>query len=69
MSEQAYPKAFPKDEPGIDLLDYMAGQALVGVLAGYDGVKPDSWLPKPDVIAEYTYKIAKAMIEERQRLG
>ena len=62
MSEWRYTEGLPR----ISLLDYFAGQALAGLLAdtenmitlSADGIK----------ISEYAYKMAKAMLAERERV-
>ena len=50
------------------LRDYFAGQALAGNLE--QGVQDNmsySWWHEPSKIAQRAYKIADAMLEERQR--
>jgi hypothetical protein len=48
--------------PGMTLRDYFAAQALVAV-AKYFNIHSDS----ADVIAEYSYRLADAMLAERRK--
>ena len=48
---------------GMTLRDYFAGQAL----AGYIVTGPECMYPTPEDAAKYSYKIADAMLAERER--
>jgi len=60
--------AFPIFEPemgvkgqGMSLRDYFAGQVLVGYIAGTE------LLPDEETIARISYKMADAMLKEREK--
>ncbi|MCG3137041.1 MAG: hypothetical protein HJJLKODD_00882 [Phycisphaerae bacterium] len=64
--------AHPSDNPvalpeGMTLQQWYAGLAMNGILSGYDMVKPDSWLPKPEIVAEYAVKIAETLCKLQER--
>ena len=64
-NEAAFPVVVPADwdsvQNGMSLRDYFAGQALVGLLAGR---QPSNAYP-PEHIAETSYALAEAMMQER----
>lgn len=74
-------KAFPSTEPiyrndvigvkensGMDLRDYFAGQALAGGLEqGVENDMQTNWWHSPERIAKRAYAIADAMMEEREK--
>ena len=71
-TEPENPPAFPvatdysKVNEGMTLLDYMAAQAMVGILsnpASYD--EKGNWRNESETIAEIAYDIAKDMLKER----
>jgi len=69
MSDSNNAPAFPQgDAPGMNQLDWFAGQALSGILAGMEAVHPESSLPKPKHVAEFAYELAQAMCEERKKV-
>jgi len=53
-------------EGGMTLLDYFAGQTLVGLLSFYNKSSPETISPK--ALAEKSYWIAKAMIDIKAEL-
>ena len=62
--------AFPRPEgelhdeqEGMSLLDWFAGTALAGEMAGNN----DEWVDT-DELAAYCYRVGKAMIAERNRI-
>ena len=65
MSKPENLPAFPRSgnecevsEPGMTLRDYFAGQALNGVLAGAENIRPVE-------MSEFCYKMADAMLKAR----
>jgi len=48
---------------GMTLRDYFAGQALTGYMV----TGTDCIMPQPKDIAEYIYKVADAMLAEREK--
>ena len=66
------PQAFPnlgdgKEWDGMTLLDYFAGQALIGESA--PNSDEGAWEPEQfPVLAERVYNIAKAMLIEREKI-
>ena len=69
---QAFPhfeKTFVHDQEvtvrqtGMTLRDYFAGQVIMGALGGNTGSEP----PEPKIVALWSYKIADAMLKEREK--
>ena len=63
--------AFPRpggelhdEQDGMSLLDWFAGTALAGEMAGSN----DEWDGETDELAVYCYRVGKAMIRERNRI-
>lgn len=61
--------AFPTDHnknvvEGMTMLDYFAGQALMGMMASRN---PSSPRFNPEDDAAYVYAVARAMIQERSK--
>lgn len=77
------PSAFPHQpwpdyHSGMTLLDYFAAQAMAEIIPIYvkqgntsygSGIDWDSRTGEPEVIAQYSYKMGKAMLEERKKYG
>lgn len=67
--ERAFPSgdgqygAGPNHDYGMTLRDYFAGQALAGLAASIKGPGCASW----DYYSEAAYKIADAMMDEREK--
>ena len=53
--------------PGMTLLDYMAGQALVSLTNEDRRIMYESNIEGIDMIASYCYKQAAAMLREREK--
>lgn len=70
MAEKDYPPAFPRHHRSfgnndMDLRDWFAGQALVGICA-----HPDTWgIQTVEGFAMQAYHLAEAMLAERARHG
>jgi len=65
------PKAFPNDynsEDGMDLRDYFAAKAMQSVIVGstYENYTGNNGMPIPDFVAKESYKIADAMLKQRE---
>ena len=73
-------KAFPSTEPiygsdvigvkensGMDLRDYFAGQALPRLIEWYTDEEDAELLSNPCVVAETAYQYADAMMEAREK--
>jgi len=57
-----------KENSGMDLRDYFAGQALAGGLEqGVENDMQTNWWHSPERIAKRAYAIADAMMEEREK--
>jgi len=57
-----------KENSGMDLRDYFAGQALAGGLEqGVENDMQTNWWHSPERIAKRAYAIADAMMEERDK--
>ena len=54
---------FNQGEPGMTLRDYFAAKAMQGELAASAGAQQ----PSPGVTAEYAYRMADAMLQEREK--
>lgn len=72
MSDQSNPRAFPSAaiDPafgGMDLRDWLAGQALAGIM-GDKGMRPAS-TEEFSHLAARLYQLADAMIAERVKGG
>lgn len=52
---------------GMDLLDYFAGQALIGMVQTVDLGKPESVDTICLAISKISYRVARAMIAERSK--
>lgn len=69
----AFPKAnkYPCEQDGMTLRDYFAGQAIAGILAngssGAAETAAESGFTTTRVIAMTAYKLADALIVERQK--
>lgn len=55
------PDYLPPTELGVTLRDFFAAQALQGILAGRSGD------PEDDLVAQWAYALADAMLAQRQR--
>ena len=71
---QAFPFLIPKTEfmpaghqPGMTLLDYFAGQALMGLWASPNCPTRDSPSEASEDCAGYCYRQAEAMLAEREK--
>lgn len=65
MSDIPYTGAFPSPRdtdhyPGMSLRDYLAGQALTGMLSDDGAIRPHD-------AAEMAYKMADAMMDAREK--
>lgn len=68
MKAYPYNPQFNQEHNGMELRDYFASQALAGGLE--QGVENDvqtNWWHSPERIAQRAYKIADAMMEERDK--
>lgn len=71
MSEQndggpAFPGRY--DDRGLSLLDYFAGQVLVGAISHGDSKLVEAYGQEDDrILAKAVYRVAEAMLEERAR--
>jgi hypothetical protein len=66
-SNAANPGAFDP-EPGMDLRDWLAGQALAGLTANSGYISSTTWESAPNlVIASRAYSLADAMLAERAK--
>lgn len=65
-----YPEVRTPDDKGMDLLDYYAGQALVGLFSDgrVRGKYSENSGDRFKLAAEEAYGFARAMVAERQRL-
>jgi len=54
-------------EPGMSLRDYLAGQALAGLLAGGGFIKDGEDLTTSSQFASTSYGLADAMLAEREK--
>ena len=60
--------AFPSDEgcandPGMELLDYFAGQIVMELISKYNLKKPED----QQIISAMSYELAATMLEERKK--
>ncbi len=63
----AFPKYFKEDGyKGMTLLDYFAGQALIGILA-FPGSLEGKETKRSGTVADTSYAFADAMLAERER--
>ncbi len=68
MKRLADPRAFPNDGcEGMDLRDWFAGQALIGLADSASGVKANDSQPTPVEVASQCYLIADAMLRASGR--
>ena len=56
-------------QSGMTLRDWFAGQALIGLMAGWESVKLDSGREsgKPSDLASFAFQTADAMLTERNK--
>ena len=67
VSEMGQVRSINEVEHGMDLRDYFAAQALAGGLEqGVENDMQTNWWHSPEHIAKRAYKIADAMMEERE---
>ena len=78
MSKPKNPQAFPiharmedLEEPGMTLLDYFAGQAIVNIASAELLVSLEQIGARAggagDIVAVFAYDIAEAMLKEREK--
>ena len=60
---------YPVRHQGMSLRDWLAGQALAGMMANCDGTGMNGWLGVQDLAAQYAYQQADAMIAARSNGG
>ncbi len=74
-TSNAIPIHFINSEGGMTLLDYFAGQALIGYASNQKALEEITELSKKgkgkivDIIARHSYRFAEAMLKERERLN
>ena len=64
--KQAFPVASPIGDLGMTLLDYFAGQALIGIAVAWTKYPDDQLI---DGYCQRAYKFAEAMLKEKEKLN